>query len=711
MNGITTAQKRRPISALAMALMVTACGGGGGGGGGLTVTAPTPSAPEIRARTTYTISDIERINSPSLAMISALENYEEGFHGDGISIGVVDSGIAAGHAEFGHRASGGGDWQGSGDGLTDPHGHGTHVASIIAAAGDGQGMLGVAPLASVVSYRVLNHAGVFGSAQGNVMIPEVFDNVGGRSLPVVNLSWSSIYEIDDLAQSVLENSLRGELAAYRSAATATGPVIVWAAGNGGDNQVSARSGLPHYFPELEDNWLTVVAVGPDGLEPTYTNRCGIAEDWCLTAPGGGDDRINDGIYAASNRGGYIRRSGTSMAAPMVSGAIAAVLDRLPGLSPRQARARLLATASHEGLETASGCTLDRCGEAAMRAVFGQGMIQLEAAMGPISPAGVVASNGDAVTLGHNAIMVPSIVGDGLSVNLDGAVAALRDDFDGVHFAIPVTAFMAMPARRPAGRPRFAIPHGPRLGTVNGSAFRSAGAGTAPAEINLPARLIDIPAASVEGWTGYLHRGEVVQARLALGSGETRHALHFLFADSRTESSWIGAGLDRSTGWLDGATSGGFAMDESQSRWVFAGHQESLGKAYLTLEGLIGHTSMQGQGHSLIEHGWMDYDAWAVTVSSSRQPEHGLRLKVDQPAALRRGSIRLVQPQLDETGLAFRARDYSLGLSQRERRISLGYGGALSRNTLLDASLSHHHNAGHQPGETDYTLGVALTIRF
>ena len=75
-------------------------------------------------------------------------------------------------------------------------------------------------------------------------------------------------------------------------------MMVWAAGNDSDDQVSIRSGLPYHYPGLRQNWLTVVAADNNLREPRYTNRCGVAQAWCITAPGGGDDQYSGGIYAA-----------------------------------------------------------------------------------------------------------------------------------------------------------------------------------------------------------------------------------------------------------------------------------------------------------------------------------------------------------------------------------------------------------------------------
>jgi len=280
---------------------LTACGGGGGSSSsGFTVTTDTKSGtlPQIRPFVPdptvpgFDASATEYVDTPTLRSMGLTPFYATGLSGSGISVGVLDSGIDGDHEELDGRVSGGGDWQGNGQGVIDPFGHGTHVASIIAAARNQRGIHGVAPYADLVSYRILNADGKFGSQSGNDMVPAILGNARSRGLPVINNSWASIYEINDIPKSSLDQILRQELQSYFQLAQVNGPMMVWAAGNDSDDQVSIRSGLPYHYPGLRQNWLTVVAADNNLREPRYTNRCGVAQAWCITAPGGGDDQYS-----------------------------------------------------------------------------------------------------------------------------------------------------------------------------------------------------------------------------------------------------------------------------------------------------------------------------------------------------------------------------------------------------------------------------------
>lgn len=115
-------------------------------------------------------------------------------------------------------------------------------------------------------------------------------------------------------------SVRNELPAWKQAVK-NGKVIVFAAGNNVRNQPSIHSGLPAHDPNLTKGWLAVVAVDSNQQETIYSNRCGLAADWCLAAPGGGDYPAANGIISTRVGGHFTRMSGTSMAAPHVSGGI------------------------------------------------------------------------------------------------------------------------------------------------------------------------------------------------------------------------------------------------------------------------------------------------------------------------------------------------------------------------------------------------------
>jgi subtilase-type serine protease len=119
-------------------------------------------------------------------------------------------------------------------------------------------------------------------------------------------------------------------------------LIVFAAGNDSHSEVSVSGGLPYLYPEFESKWLVVGSLDESGGASSFSNRCGVAADFCLFAPG-------RDIKSVKNTGGYTLMSGTSMASPMVSGVAALVMEAFPYLTAEQIKTVMLTTATDLGV--------------------------------------------------------------------------------------------------------------------------------------------------------------------------------------------------------------------------------------------------------------------------------------------------------------------------------------------------------------------------
>ena len=417
------------ILLLPFLLFMTGCGGGG-----------TSSATSTYRNTIEGVYGTEYSNQVGLAQINAVTLNNYGHNGSGVKVAVVDSGIASSHAEFG-RTIYGRDFGGSTNGYgSDEDGHGTHVASIIAGDRDGSGMRGVAYEATLYDYRVANDAGSFVGLSGDNSLAAVLNQHVTDNIRVSNNSWgtSNGTSITSVSEATLRSSFSKTITAAK-AAIDNGTLFVFAAGNDGNSQVDLFGGIPHRISELSDSWLVVVAVDPDNKETRYTNRCGDAAAFCVTAPGGGDSQSTTGIYAADNDGGYIRYSGTSMAAPHVTGLAAALMSKFPSLTNKQIATRIKTTSSLENLTSSSGRTLATHGEAYMQSVFGHGLVNATAASASIGSLNMgTGSNlfsGSKIDLSKSKMQLPS----GLSASIKRAILADEfvafDSFDGAGFIV------------------------------------------------------------------------------------------------------------------------------------------------------------------------------------------------------------------------------------------------------------------------------------
>ena len=169
---------------------------------------------------------------------------------------------------------------------------------------------------------------------------------------------------------------------------------------------------PARFPELQGHWLHVVALDRYGTIAAFSNGCGAAQAWCIAAPGTHIVAPNMGDPNGKQVG-----SGTSFAAPMVSGAAAILKSAFPNLSARQVVTLLLMSANKEGHFSNSD-------------VYGRGMLDLEAATRPQTHAacgesGYGCPHRRAVSSGLRLATAQSGAADGLEIH-DFAFADLAD---------------------------------------------------------------------------------------------------------------------------------------------------------------------------------------------------------------------------------------------------------------------------------------------
>jgi len=207
-----------------------------------------------------------------------------------------------------------------GAGGTDPDGHGTLIAGVVAAGTDnGRGVAGVAPDARLVVAKVLEVSGVGQAQDINLGIRWAVDH-GAR---VVNISVG-----DPTTVAAGGSPLRDGI----EYAWSKGAVPVLAAGNYGGLTSENYGTL---------NALVVGATDRTGGVASYSSAIGNAK-WGLVAPGGaGVSGPDNNVISTAAGGGYASSAGTSMAAPHVSGAIALLLAQ--GLGPSAAVTRLLGT--------------------------------------------------------------------------------------------------------------------------------------------------------------------------------------------------------------------------------------------------------------------------------------------------------------------------------------------------------------------------------
>jgi len=241
--------------------------------------------------------------------------------GAGVKVAVVDTGVRATQPDLvGHVLPGWGF-----DGTTDDsNDHGTRVSSVIAAIrNNGKGIAGVAPDASIVPIRAFDGASTFDEDTIVQALAQAADS-GAR---VVNASFGTVPPLSGREAARIRAKIDGALAAHPNT------LYVAAAGNdGNDNDVDP------VYPCSSDqpNLICVGAYKESGALTSNTNYGAQTVD--VYAPG-------ESIYTASKFNIYFPDSGTSLAAPFVSGEAALLFSKVPRLSPEEAISLILGSAA------------------------------------------------------------------------------------------------------------------------------------------------------------------------------------------------------------------------------------------------------------------------------------------------------------------------------------------------------------------------------
>jgi subtilisin family serine protease len=244
--------------------------------------------------------DTELDNSWGVDRIDAEEVWTT-YTGQGVNVAIIDSGIDNNHSdlnvEYGVNFVSKPSWKDPDpDKWDDDYGHGTHVAGIVAALGNGVGVVGVAPGAALYALKVLDRTGSGYVSDVVAAIMWATDPNGDGSaddrLDVINMSLGSTYD-----SWLLDGAC---LLAY-----AEGLILVAAAGNGGSVI------YPAAYP-----WVIAVSATDINDELAWFSSTGSEVE--LAAPG-------VEIYSTYKDGGYTTYSGTSMAAPHVAGTAALVI--------------------------------------------------------------------------------------------------------------------------------------------------------------------------------------------------------------------------------------------------------------------------------------------------------------------------------------------------------------------------------------------------
>ena len=395
----------------------------------------------IPASSTSRTAEYQRTNG--LDAICASYVYDKGYSGKGQIVSLLDTPVFQTHVEFiddgnqsafitGYNASENNTnafcSQSCSDNATY---HGTHVAGVIGARkntiSSSNNMHGVAYNAKIKPVSIFSSEGIDDTntqqliraiAQGSgTDIIAMNNSWGQETVSCINYGGRDYYYLRPVGQSFNDSSCNTvsatppdiELNAWKTATDTT--IIVFANGNHGLNSSTGTVALynsanfdknaapnrtitasrlfgannadipgyeasyPQHDSALQGKWLSVIAVDANSRITSFSNGCGVAKDYCIAAPG---YRILGPIESSSPaKWGYL--SGTSQAAPYVSGALALLKEAYPSMSEEEIVSLILESATDLGAKGTDN-------------VYGRGMLNLGAAIQPVGALNAVTTN-------------------------------------------------------------------------------------------------------------------------------------------------------------------------------------------------------------------------------------------------------------------------------------------------------------------------------
>jgi hypothetical protein len=598
------------------------------------------------------------------AVIKGTAIYNFGHFGLGVRVGVVDSGIQLNHTEFAGRIVDSKSFVDGNATGNDDNGHGTHVAGIIAAAGNGIGTMGVAPGASLINVKVFSAAG---AGKVSTMLAGINYAVN-QGASVVNFSggWTA--------------PATSDVASLKQAVNA-GSLLVAAAGNDG----GANPLYPARY--AKESWansqiLAVGAVDTKNTITSWSNRAGDTMNYYLVAPG-------TSIKSTYNNGGYATMSGTSMAAPVVTGAAALLKSYWPKLTARQIGEIFLTTATDLG---AKGVDV----------IYGRGLLNLEAALKPAGALKLAAAMAAPVPLTRVMVPVPHVLaGMVFTSSKQGLLkTSLTDefgrnfDYDAGENVVASTAsfgsrldvFMAEPS------PDAASDQGITL------TYLSRDDGTAPAT-----------SAAAMPYLGFLSGSLAVSKNLSSDLGGVRLGIASGLPDTNgvskgnaltlgwNQSGWnLVAGVTReNSSFMGSSTSGALDFGTGTSTFLSADKSWNVGdwKAHF----VAAYGVSTGSGTSGMILGVTPIHAVSLAADMTRsntfKTGDSLTFGIAQPLKAIKGTMNVETASYDANGDAsFKIAQINLADSATEVDLTLGYRAPVGKLASMSVAMGYRMNA-------------------
>lgn len=395
-------------------LTVAACGGAGTSG----PVTNTPGVTQTQSPPPVNYDTAEYRRNYGLAAIDTIPAYQAGLTGQGITVGVVDTGIDFKNPDLINNIS-----PQSYDvqtktyaGAQDEYGHGTWVSGIIAAEKNDVGIQGVAYNAKIMAVRADDHGDCKdGCTFYDYQIANGITYAVNHGARVINLSLGGDTGPNDSLKTALTEAVNA------------GVAVVIAAGNGVKDSTTGNyvgqaqpDALAQFAadPSVKGGIIIAGATDNNDVIASFSNKAGAAggtQDVYMVAPG---DKIRTTTLTTDTNvfaDGTTLVKGTSLSAPHVVAAIAIMMQEFPDLTAKEIIQILFDTAKDLGALGAD-------------AVYGQGLVDIGAAIQPTGGLTVASVSGEQIQLTGTLLTSPAM-GNGLTGAVSGALG-----FDSWHRA-------------------------------------------------------------------------------------------------------------------------------------------------------------------------------------------------------------------------------------------------------------------------------------
>jgi subtilase-type serine protease len=624
-----------------------------------------------------------------------------GLSGAGQVIAIVDAGFRRTHEAFAGKSN---TVTGNPASLDTPNddgpSHGTMVASV--AAGNSNSMVGVAPRANLIfsdwgEDNMLDLAAAANEARRREAVaqnnswgysnthvtPENFDIIFGS---IAGDTW-----LDALREYALGNS------------TWSGGVVVFAIANDDTGNAGLLDALPWLQPDLEQAWLAVgnaIPVFDDtgvvGAASLESSRCYEAAAWCILADGAWV-----GASAVSNTS-YQSNTGSSFAAPQVSGALALLAEAFPNLTPHQLRARLLASADNTFPEFFTGGTVDLLDGPGVfnhdySITYGHGFLDIRAALLPIGQTVFSVGDGATVATKDFAFSTGGAMGDAVTRSLEGVDLTVNDSLGG-DFAVAAKAFTTEAAPSELAE------------TLAARTFAKDYSATRTARVN---PLADTFAAH-PGQTLELNAPDGMTKASVLVGGSNDYGL--AVAHSLTEGDLrldLGVKFARDGGSLMGFSGAGDQGGATMAALtVSLSHDVGTG-GFFALSGEMGIADLAAPT-AISRVSTANFNSLRLDVGGRDVFGKGDRLSVGvaMPMAVSEGSADMTVPvRLADGGTEVRSVGINLAPEERQMDLSISYQVPMSDNSELMFEVVHAENYGNISGLTDSAAVLGMKWSF